>query len=586
MRRDRPPRPESNPSKTDHSKFGVSNAGWMLARPPSALLFAILIGAASMLCGGCSRCIIKAEPSTFRDVVPDRWMTYSGALPDQPIAADDAYVFPSSMPAAPKIEKRASAVLTDGNGMSGKARCFRICKPCDQCRSSCPVIVVQRDEHDATTVTLTAEADALEYIVELRWAEFRCLQQRFNRWLLRQAAPGWPCDALTEPEDWVTERYPIELRDFWTCCLAGARFSDFIVPEARVNTRYPPRPGHDSGPVGEPDLGRLMGAIPLEPGMRLAIRWGGTAVYLLGSSKDRIARQTTTGLTYVDVVRRGDGVKLATLRHGLGGQSAWAMDSVAPPNDLLADGVNSWLPFGETQAPWGKGRIVPVFHDNDLYNIDALRSLTSPEGDLSTTTAPEIALLVPHRYVKADLARERTLATTGSSAATTDAVTDESEAGPERLLATLSRRYIIWGTDTYFRWPDDGPKLPESTPDAAAIVDGWKYAPLVFGNQTSVGVEIPFRLDGGTATYVALGTTWFDVLDTHARELVVDDPKSFDPQVWLVTNRTSRSTHKPGGTARREDATQELRFYGNPAGLLKQLEVRPADRVYTAETER
>jgi hypothetical protein len=100
----------------------------------------------------------------------------------------------------------------------------------------------------------------------------------------------------------------------------------------------------------------------------------------------------------------------------------------------------------------------------------------------------------------------------------------------------------------------------------------WPYAPLMFGNQTAIEVQVPVSLNGGPALYFPLGLTWGDLIDANARWLKASDDRSARAPCLKIVRPPS--TGLGGGN------NGEYRFHSLPGKSLRQIEVAPGDAIF------
>lgn len=495
------------------------------------------------------------------DVIPARWVTHDGHLPHSYSASENAYVFPAGKRDGCPVNYHHDDLLEDRNALPCELEFAFDCVGWfgSRCRSK---IVVKRKK-DPKGVYFEVDNDSLNAIRSLRWSDFQALQCDFNRWLLDAGKPRSLGDAFKPGRKWFTPKYEEAITAFWGKCLAMSALAETLPP----SKRWPPNRTRirDNKPQ---DFGPYMGAVPLEPGMRLVIHWGGTAAYPLG--KKYISRQTITGESRVDVVYRNRGVALNTLRHVP--REPWRLDSVRPHE--VRD-VDDYLPFGKSEEEMGYAGIVAVYNELDLLHTDVL-SRRPPTAD----SAPPryLTLLVPVEYIKSDLARKSAGRTSNSSANTIEAIDETAPANPP--MHTMARRYIIWASDARFEPLKSAPTLDDSSHPSAVINDAskWPFTPLIFGNQTSVSIDLPCRLNNGPTAYVPMGTSWRDVVDVHARRVFAHaDPHSTAPVLMVVRSSQIDFADITGSSDERSYRTLKIRCFGDAGNYLHRLEVRAGD---------
>ena len=473
----------------------------------SAVLPPVMSVAVAMFAGGCGMRSCGVALPVEHDLVSASQIGHHGCRDAAAWPNDRLFVFPSQdlvvLP-SPVESARVTIVgfLKPHFALKTGVR-FAVCDGAE--------IGVESVDPNTGTVVFGVSDDARQAIRRLDFDGFCRLQRRFEWWMFRQV-DGWFVNPFFLPLDRFakTADYQEKLRGFWLDCLTSA--------DVRIALRPPPRwvPVPEINPDRKrADVGAKMGAIPLEPGMRLLVYWGGTAVYP-STSGPQPARQTTVGMTPIDVVARDGRVTLDLLRFASPTLPPVAIESIAPkaPINNLAD----HLPYGGT--PLTDRRLVPVNGYLDLLHIDALRKQPTdytaghpvPPVD---AVAPHLTLMIPASYTKSEMSRKEGDPGYGNTlGGTNDSVDEKSQYTLEQRIA---RRYMIWGSGRPFIDPvRDAPKL---VPPA---LEHWEYAPLVFGNQTAVEVQVPLSLNTRPAEYVPLGTTWGDVLDVNARWLSGD----------------------------------------------------------------
>jgi hypothetical protein len=447
-----------------------------------------------------------------------------------------------------------------------------------------------------TSLKFDVKPDPIESLQSWSWDEFRNVQWKFKQGLFGRTTNSARPSASSFEYEFDKERLNVALRGFWLQCLtySEARIAMRLArwaPDLKRKRSDSVRT--DSVPF---DYGPTMGAIPLQHGMRLRIYWGGTAVYDYGGPANQIVRQTITGTTDLDVVCRNGSTVLSLppfadfLPPGESGQ--WAIASIAP---LSAIGTNNYLPFGKATDLKGR-RLVPVYTYLDFLHLDALQVVipdrpqasaapVNPPPPIATkpavtnpidlahnpavdsrTLPAHLTLLVPSSYTKSDLGR-----TPGDPYKPTTPETSDARESIDpgivanEALASLSRRYILWGSKSPFTDPEtNAPYLVGPTND------NWAYAPLAFGNQTAIAVQLPVNIGEAPATYYRLGSTWRDVLESEYRPRIAPGPSGF-----TLLRAASGNDDSNGKPAER----QIFHAHCLPIDALEHLEIFPGDQI-------
>ena len=437
-------------------------------------------------------------------------------------------------------------------------------------------IHVEASAKHSKDVKFAADAAAVGQIRKLCWHQFRALRDRFQQWLVKQPANRSGCrDARCRTFN--PSRYDEAICGFWQEALSTARLERQTDPirrwapsRSRVSTSN--------------DLGMQMGAVPLMPGMRLIIAWGGTAIYPLDD--DVRSRQTVTGISQVDVVRRDGGVRLA-LPPFVGGErdgvdvtrssagafseQPWFLDSEVPFAGNIEE--SNRLPFGDSQSL--AKYFVPVHNELDFRHIDVLR-LVSTQGVIPETSrkvAPHITLLVPIEFIKADFPRRAGRPYASPTYTTHSTLTHNGEDAP--ISMRLARCYMLWGTQQPFTSPEDRttgfgpPNLPGK--NRSRFSPEWAYSAVVLPNQSSVSIRIPVSINGNPL-FVPLGYTWGDVIEQYL-PLVLPKRSAYSSAPVL---RIVRTQHKHD----ENPTSSEYHLHDIPIDALMGVEVVPGDAFF------
>ncbi len=421
-------------------------------------------------------------------------------------------------------------------------------------------INILRTESKGSTLILSASAATIKEIRKLNWTEFQLLQREFACWLIRLNEPKYLFDYFRKPIDGF--QHPIEekLLEFWHRVLTTASFDAFAADKA-VKDRY--FPTHLSRSVnGRMDSpGKRMGAIPLRPGMRLAIHWGGTALYGLGY--ENITRQTNTGTSTIDLVEESKSCVLAPLsERALGRLKAVAVFGGVPNQvgeEAIADKI---LPFGNKPATL-TDKVIPVFNEFDLRNKMLLSPISGVVGK------GDLLLLIPSEYSKSDPGDDK-----DNKFWSTDAIGAEAGSPDAGLVPSVFRRFVIWQSTRNMEQKDleaFNPVFSTGGASPGQAGDGISYWPGVFGNQTWVDVEVPVSMNGQPPAWVPFKMTLAEFLERNAARLL--DPS---PNVGGTDPLFSFSRRLP--TTGLSYTFVEFRFWTAPSPtLLKQTQLHPGD---------
>ncbi|MDB6131797.1 MAG: hypothetical protein JWM59_40 [Verrucomicrobiales bacterium] len=247
-------------------------------------------------------------------------------------------------------------------------------------------------------LVIIASAATVREIRKLSWNEFRSLQHKFGCWLVRQNQPKYLLNCLNKPIAGFADLFEEKLRNFWRKVVYTARFDDFfswqeplpldaLKPSTAPYIRYFPQQFIRVADSARTLAGEKLGVVPLRLGMRLAIHWGGTAVY--GFGFENITRQTTTEASFVELTSESGKCILSTHSRKAMGRLTTAIVggnlTLEPPSAIRDYNL---LPFGDNAA----NKIVPIFNEFDLRKRTVLSSKTEKptEGDLSLSGTPII----------------------------------------------------------------------------------------------------------------------------------------------------------------------------------------------------
>lgn len=465
--------------------------------------------------------------SDLFDIVPLDWITGTGCDCDEELSvgdAKDAVVFPSrkadmGIPATGARSEVKDFLLKD-NRIPAVTLGYPLPK------SPAQKIEVLRPAAKEGKLIITASAATVREIRKLSWKEFRSLQHEFACWLIQQNQPKYLLDRLDKPIEGFADPFEEKLRDFWRKVVETAGFEKFAA-EQSVKSQYFPtlliRPRN----AAEATPGRQMGAIPLRPGMRLAIHWGGTAVY--SYRKANVTRPTVTGVSYVSI--GGAAAPMLDVAGGLTDKSPYVgLDSGGVIEDVFPYGVDNKFTL----------KIAPVYNEFDLNNSVALKP-----------GAPsELILFTPISYVKADHLGDGTTTPKSPTYATHDGIAVGDE-GTDKYPKSFSYKFILWGGKHVIADQKALDELDINLKDPLAF----DHRPLVFGNQTWVEVEMPVSMNGVATHWLRAGTRLSAFLMDHASFLLFESPTSTsEPVARFMRARLQR----PGESSPRR---AEFRFW-------------------------
>ncbi|WP_184205921.1 hypothetical protein [Prosthecobacter dejongeii] len=431
---------------------------------------------------------------TGHDVVPEGWLVYNGSDQSQSTDAGAmAYVFPSypapsGIGAAP-VSFSIIDFLSADNRIPNEV-VFSLRRKRSQGAETKEKIVLQRLGNGQEDLKILLDEQTMERIGSLDWGEFQTLQERFSDWLLNQAHTGMHQNSYKRFQG-GRARYQDEIRRLWITVLTGAEVASHF-PKQAGQTWWAPDEKRAISNGGKTNHGPAMGAIPLEPGMRLTIKWGGTALYH-ANNVPMVTRQTVTGHTVVDLLNRGGKVTLGLPAYLLRDDSSpqgWGIKPIPVANPSVEAKL---APFGEKKDDLA--HFVAVFNEFDLAQLGAL-------ADARNAVAQHLTLLVPYQYTKSDT----------SSSVPNSETSDARHLQSASVVSTLAHRFIIWGSKNRYRGPRDAPVL--------ALTDEgewptWPYRPLVFANQSSVSVEVPLYVNKEPVRFMPLGVTLADAIEGH-----------------------------------------------------------------------
>jgi hypothetical protein len=509
--------------------FGIAIIGIFFA---GCLRFMVFLSACLVLLNGAS----AAE--TRYDIFPLSWVNHNGDFPSFPNRDLDALVMLPAPVTEAGINESLHGFLARGNGIKkGEFTFFA--------HGSKGTINFLRYSQKSLDLDLEMSPKSLNLLRRLDWQGFRRVQADFEICLF-ESSPRCFLSWGSPRKRFSRVNYEPELRRFWRECLAGSEFQTFADRFLRPIPRRHP-------------MVDQMGVIPLVPGMRLSIHWGGTALYPYTSNENFVTRPTSAGVTVLDVVLREGSLHV-------GPKLDWSLFSRVPGSGQTETVINPPLPlpFGNNNQAFG-GRVLPVLNDIDLWQLGGLSE--------STGINDRIALLIPWEYTKPDLARPDTTSTSPSIRFHHPSLAEKEKSTDLGQVAKgLSRNFLLWRYDA-----SDGlyPPVPSFTP---AAIDSWPPT-LVFGNQTLVVPELSILLQGVSPIWVPVGTTWNDVARTYAPWLFSIQPDLWMTQPILRMRRAPLSIEaafQPSGSLLAVD----LRFWVLPPDGFSHVEAEPGDTLY------
>lgn len=488
------------------------------------------------------------------DIIPRPWITGDGRSDRRDASpAPDALIFPSTPgDSSQTVDFSADHFLGKSNRVPARNLSFPLPSYAQRSSPSNLAIDLERTDKTSPRLRLRARAKTLYAIRALDWDEFRRLQGDFAAFLLRLSGPAYP---FSHPVCRFDD-FEGTLRTFWLECLREASFQDFQQRHLTALPRRIPnehrRPDGTIAPDDEDvggDYGVKMGAIPLQPGMRLAIHWGGTTFLNYGANGvTNVTRQTSAGTTLLPLVRRGGALVPGPLNN-------WRLTTTFPTQEKTT-ATSSGLPFGKGAAGNFEGKVIPIYNEHDLHHLNALLVPNDTAG--AAKAARNLTLLIPYKYTKADSGKG------DAKQFTNDALADV--ATEEEVLESLSRRFILWGSQAAYT----GTLRPDFTRTG---VQRWISPAMVFGNQSWVDVECGISINQ-TVEWVPIGFTLGDFLEAHARWALDRNPT---PQRADCLVRLRRATKA------RDDRTgydvREFRFWGLPAKFAALTELHPGDSI-------
>lgn len=614
-------------------------------------------------------------------------ITHDGSLPDPLFREGLPVIFPSAetgrnLPTGVPFMEVAN-LLQKRNRIAAEGAYFSVVRRGDAKPEEGLTIGVRRTPDQPANLQFLLARETVLALRRLSWGEFREIQAQFEEWLVRKAQGrelrrvnfgrgsgssfgGFradverlfhcgPCIGEESGKGPLAETgipgncFEGSLKSFWLEVLRGGDFRSFA---ARYLGPLPNiAPDHERQALG--DIGPRFGAIPLQEGMRLAIHWGGTAIYEF-ENKKIISRQTTAGTSFVEIMKEGDGVQLAHLRSWADRTGkAFALEARAPHS---ASPPDSPLPFGPGLNT-NSAHMVPVQAHIDLFNRACFQPSEKPYDE---PRVPEhLTLLIPSMYVKADSFGQKD----GSSMANTSGTHDAFASGEARLatadldeqdealkherhalemrlgeiraqiaaieglqdpnemaravalveiaklqallkrledpeamrdlekreadlrqrksdamttptgnwISALSRRFILFPSRYAYRDPYKHAPHISSNGSKPDWNKNWALRPMVFGNQTTVEVELMIRVAPGQAEWVPFNDSWGRLARTRAAGAFTRNTGSDAPPSLAVT-RFNPATRRGGAPSART-----FRFHTSSPGALEEIRVHPGD---------
>lgn len=598
------------------------------------------------------------------DVVSEGMITYDGVgvalKADQPdrgkmllFPSDDNGKFGDGMQPIHKAQE----LLKPCNAIGTKEEIFLLKAASSTAVPPTPArtIRVKRPNKDSATLEFWADEESVKYLRMRSWEEFRKIQHDFERWLRKKGRGVLPPRSLlpevklfnhapcAKADDKETGKlnlynscYEQSLFNFWKKVLAHADFATFAESHLHSAMGFEP----DDKRIAKPDngAGARFGAVPLSAGMRLAIHWGGTAVY--NYNRLPLTRQTTMGTTYVEIAQKAGRTLFSGMVLGQPEADRAHLDVVPPANSGITSTVSDFLPFGDGKQRNDQRRVVPVQAEIDLYNKELFEPVAAATGGKYLT------LLIPSEYTKADgfsrlkgtnipetsdalakgekgsatrvaeieeeksrleITRQelkaqqeslRKLNTDTDAMRATAAVELAKIDGSLSSLAVREQKLteeheeILRPTVPLPNWITalrrrfivfcskqriEEPKDLPYLPEADGVTNwvGWDFLPAVFANQTTVDVEVPIRVNAQEPEWFLFGKTWAGMI---AGRLAADLSRTDAPgcRVPLAIRRTVTCHSDP-----RQNHSRLLRFYTLQSAELSQIVIQPYDVFYT-----
>jgi hypothetical protein len=511
---------------------------------------------------------VPARAEQRFDVIPQSWITGCGrTFNGEGEARGETLILPS-VPGAPASQATqvASKLLTPDNRIPINPLCYRppagIQKAMVGGRKA--VISVRRGTRDgkqtnsrenerSQQLTITADEHTVTAIRSLNWSQFRVLQDDFANWLVAQNQPKYLFDRFKKPIDGFNDLEG-ELRQFWRKTLATGAFKGFVTSHQReyfgesLERKPDATRGDTSNEAGNPQPGAdgvKMGAIPLLPGVRLAVHWGGTAVYgynVTSTATLELTRQTSVGVSYVEVDGDENETRLSQLSPFQIAAVPSDRASQEWPNNL-ANAIEKVMPYGKTAD--FLDRIVPVYNDFDLHNSEVFPK------------APrKLFLLIPATYPKSDSGSDL-------ASSTHEASSNQRLSAGEGIGKSLYRRVSIWGAD------QDLTNLEKHNFN----IENPAHKCLVFGNQTWIDVEVPVSING-QLLWIGRNTSIGTLLARNAPSLTL--PPNHDaaraPQFEFL-----RKYETTNGGAINLKGPLVFRFWTPPVQEFLSIELFPSD---------
>jgi len=159
-------------------------------------------------------------------------------------------------------------------------------------------------------------------------------------------------------------------------------------------------------------------------------------------------------------------------------------------------------------------------------------------------------------------------------AAENDEAVRDGEGFEGNWASALKRRFILWPSAKEYNRNQNAPEIPVGGASAMHWRN-WEFMPMVFGNQTTIEVEVPVSCNGKDQTKFVYHS-WLDCLPKELAAAPGEKwyPKDSPP---LRVTRTTIEEPAKSGKERAEPLVQIFRFHTISATTLRRVSVYPYD---------
>lgn len=172
---------------------------------------------------------------------------------------------------------------------------------------------------------------------------------------------------------------------------------------------------------------------------------------------------------------------------------------------------------------------------------------------------------------------ERRLLEAEDEKAQREGAQDDNKVAEGNWTAALRRRFILWASTEKYDRRKRAPEIPVGGANSTSWAN-WDFMPMVFGNQTTVEVEVPVFCNGKDETRFVYHS-WLDCLP---KELAIAPEEKWSPKgdAPLRVTRTAieeREMPEKSDKAPPKPIVRVFRFHTISATVLRQVSVYPND---------